>query len=361
MRTLAIASLIVLGASPAYAMSCWYNENGTYTGRDGTPSWAADIPAGQSGQLRESGDYAWVYNTLQGEDCPQSIDTGAGAGGQSGGQSGGEAAAPDWSLDPVFGSADLMAGFQPDPHTVEVQAGGTIDSSTVIANCAAGLIAEAPDYRVNYQAGDYPLIFKIESNSDTTLAINGPDGTWSCNDDTAELNPQVQFDNPASGQYDIWVGEWAGEYPGATLSVTELATSPGQTTTGAVPLGDPPGSYLQSCRNLSIDGDRMLTADCRDFGGSYQTTSIDRPYDCAGGLDNINGELRCAIRELGNPDLPPGSYIYTCRDVSIAGDVLTADCEDSRGRYIGFTQLSGPFYSGVDVANCNGYLRMGGC
>lgn len=357
MRTLTIATLIVLGASPAYAdISCWYNEHGTYSGRDSTPSWAADIPIGQAGQLRESGDYAWAFNIdrSQGQDCPQSIDTGAGAGGQTG-----EAAAPDWSLDPVFGTADLIAGFQPDPHTVEVQAGGTIDSASVIANCAAGMIAEAPDYRVNYQAGSYPLTFMIESGSDTTLAINGPDGTWACNDDASGLNPQVRFDNPASGQYDIWVGEWQGQYPAAWLSITEQPAS--TTTTGAAPLGDPPGSYLESCMNLYVEGDWMLTADCADFGGVYRTTSIEWPYDCAGGLDNINGELRCADREVGNPDLPTGSYIYTCRDASIAGDVLTADCEDSRGRYIGFTQLSGPFYPGVDVANCNGYLRMGGC
>ena len=46
-------------------------------------------------------------------------------------------------------------------------------------------MAEAPDYRLNYQAGgNWPLHIFAQSDSDTTLAVNGPDGTWYCDDDS---------------------------------------------------------------------------------------------------------------------------------------------------------------------------------
>ncbi|MCC5935567.1 MAG: hypothetical protein JJU35_15070, partial [Balneolales bacterium] len=38
-----------------------------------------------------------------------------------------------------------------------------------------------------------------------------PDGSWYCNDDafSGTFNPMVIFDNPAAGQYDIWVGTYS--------------------------------------------------------------------------------------------------------------------------------------------------------
>ena len=37
--------------------------------------------------------------------------------------------------------------------------------------------------RLNYRAGSYPLIISVASRSDTTLVVNGPDGSWYCDDD----------------------------------------------------------------------------------------------------------------------------------------------------------------------------------
>ena len=137
---------------------------------------------------------------------------------------------PDFSLAPAFGSADLTSGFQPDPHTVSIAAGGSLDAANIGVVGCVGRIASAPDYRVNWTAGSgaLPLIFSVSSETDTTLVINDAQGNWVCDDDggNAGLNPMIRFDQPASGQYDVWVGTY-GEtenLPPSTLHVSELTS-----------------------------------------------------------------------------------------------------------------------------------------
>lgn len=119
------------------------------------------------------------------------------------------AAAQNVSLAPTFGTAALRAGFVPDPTIVPMVAGGPM--SFTLDNCG-GYISEAPDYRVTFTAAatpTRPLSFSVESAGDTVLLINAPDGTWVCNDDFYDLDPAISFANPASGQYDIWIGTFA--------------------------------------------------------------------------------------------------------------------------------------------------------
>lgn len=133
----------------------------------------------------------------------------------------GVAAAQDWTLNPTFGQTTLSAGFAPDPYTVQLTAGGNIDVGASIGGQCRGMVANAPDYRLNYNAGSLPLYIGARSNSDTTIVVNAPDGNWYCNDDANGLNPQVWWGNPQSGQYDIWVGTYGGGTAGATLYFTE--------------------------------------------------------------------------------------------------------------------------------------------
>ncbi|MBY0564283.1 MAG: peptidase S1 [Hyphomonadaceae bacterium] len=135
---------------------------------------------------------------------------------------------PDFSLDPAYGSADLAAGFQPDPHTREISAGGSIDASVLGGNCV-GWVARAPDYRVNWTAGSgsLPLVFSVQSDSDTTLVINDAQGNWVCDDDGGNvgLNPSLSFASPASGQYDVWVGTFTqGQLQPSVLHVSEISS-----------------------------------------------------------------------------------------------------------------------------------------
>lgn len=135
-------------------------------------------------------------------------------------------AMPDFSLDPAYGTIDLVSGFTPDPHRVAIQAGGELDASLLGANCR-GWIARAPDYRVNWTAGSgsLPLIVSVDAEADTVLVINDAQGNWVCDDDggNESLNPAITFNAPVGGQYDIWVGTYAqGGLQPSTLSVSEL-------------------------------------------------------------------------------------------------------------------------------------------
>jgi len=137
----------------------------------------------------------------------------------------GSAAAQDWRLPANYGATTLYSGFTPDPFTVNVIAGGSIDSSSAISSSCRGWISSAPDFELTYSAGSLPLIISVNSGADTTLVINGPDRRWYCDDDGGEgLNPSLRWGSPPSGTYDIWVGSYSGQAAQATLSISELYT-----------------------------------------------------------------------------------------------------------------------------------------
>ena len=134
---------------------------------------------------------------------------------------GDRAASQDVSKAPTFGSARLKAGFEPDPFKVpDVISGGDIQTDK------GGLqawISNAPDYRLNYTAGEFKLTIKFVGTGDTTLLINTPDGKWVADDDSdGNLNPRITFATPKSGQYDIWVGTVPKKNEKGTLIITEL-------------------------------------------------------------------------------------------------------------------------------------------
>jgi|CXWL01.1.fsa_nt_gi hypothetical protein len=135
--------------------------------------------------------------------------------------------APNPALDPAYGAVDLASGFAPDPHTIDISAGGSFAAAALGSQGCVGWIATAPDYRVNWTAGSggLPLVFSVQADADTTLVINDAAGNWVCDDDGGNngLNPAITFANPASGQYDVWVGTFAqGELQKSTLNVSEL-------------------------------------------------------------------------------------------------------------------------------------------
>lgn len=133
------------------------------------------------------------------------------------------AQALDWQATPTYDTIYLNAGFQPDPHTRTLAAGGTRSASEAGANCS-GYVAGAPDFNLQYQAGQFPLSIYVESQADTTLVINDAAGNWHCNDDYSGTDPAVVWNNPPAGRYNIWVGTYAtsGNYPDATLRISEV-------------------------------------------------------------------------------------------------------------------------------------------
>src|ERR1700716_4477502 len=55
--------------------------------------------------------------------------------------------------------------------------------------------------------------------------------------------------------------------------------------------GVPGGSYLQSCTNVRMHGDRLV-AECRRADGGRERTALN-VGGCAGGVANTNGPLTC--------------------------------------------------------------------
>lgn len=136
------------------------------------------------------------------------------------------ALAQDFSLAPTYGTVSLSKGFTPDPHRVNLSAGGSIDASRLGGGCT-GMIANAPDVRLNWTnsgTNTLPLAISVSARSDTTLVINMPDGSWLCDDDSGNngLNPLINLPNPQSGQYDIWVGTFGSN---STLQPAQLTIS----------------------------------------------------------------------------------------------------------------------------------------
>lgn len=120
-----------------------------------------------------------------------------------------------------YGEKKLEAGFEPDPFVVNVDAGGAVQTNL---GGVKAFVDKNPDFRLVYEnAGKFPLTIYVESQADTTLLVNDPDGKWLANDDTNGLNPQIKIAQPKSGRYEIWVGTFnGGATPPAKLFITEL-------------------------------------------------------------------------------------------------------------------------------------------
>jgi hypothetical protein len=143
--------------------------------------------------------------------------------------SAGVAAAQNWQGTPTYGSIQLRSGFQPDPHNVNLVAGGPLNARSTLGNNCPGFIAENPDFDLYWTAGSgsLPLVISADSQTDTTLVVRTPSGQWLCEDDGGHsgMNPGMRIDNPQSGLYDIWVGTYSGGTAQATLSISELVSN----------------------------------------------------------------------------------------------------------------------------------------
>jgi len=123
---------------------------------------------------------------------------------------------------PTYGEEVLISPLE-EPFEVGVQAGGPIKVDQDLPAPCRGYIASAPDFDLTYEAANLPLYIYVSSDSDTTLAVADPEGTWHCSDDDIGLNPVVHIETPPSGVYTIWVGtyrESGAERAGLFISET---------------------------------------------------------------------------------------------------------------------------------------------
>jgi len=124
-----------------------------------------------------------------------------------------------------FGRRSLRAGFTPDPATLAVTSGGSLDVSRMgLGSGCVGFATAQPDVILNWSGGGSLLRLYFAGSGDTALVINDARGRWYCNDDSnGGTNPMVDIPNPGAGQYDIWVTSYrAGESIRGTLHATEL-------------------------------------------------------------------------------------------------------------------------------------------
>lgn len=136
----------------------------------------------------------------------------------------GPVVAQNYNLRPSFGTVSLNANFHPDPYVIRVTAGGSIPAERIGGPGCVGSIANPPDVRLHYRAGQgLPLFLSASSRADLTLVVNLPNGQWACNDDFQGTDPGLIFRNPMSGQYDIWIGHYGrGSGVPAVLRISEI-------------------------------------------------------------------------------------------------------------------------------------------
>lgn len=126
------------------------------------------------------------------------------------------------SATPTYGDVHLSGGFLPDPHVVELIAGGGVDVAR--GSCTYGRVANAPDVDFYYEGNDRRTLYIFAvSESDTMLLINTPNGTWTCDDDSyGDLDPILVIRNAPSGLYNIWVGTYGTDTAPARLFISEI-------------------------------------------------------------------------------------------------------------------------------------------
>ena len=132
-----------------------------------------------------------------------------------------QAGAQDVSLSPTYGDVNLAAGFTPDPHRIELTAGGS--NPIRKGDCSYGNAADAPDVDLYWEGNGGTLYIYVIGDADTTLLVNSPDATWLCDDDSyGDGDPILMIQGAASGLYDVWVGTYGENMVSARLYLSEI-------------------------------------------------------------------------------------------------------------------------------------------
>ena len=96
------------------------------------------------------------------------------------------------------------------------------------------------------------------------------------------------------------------------------------------------GSFSQSCRDISMDSNGVLTATCQTMNGNWNRSSLS-PRQCGGHrAGNRDGQLFCeSAGGDGNvANRWSGSFSQSCRDISMdSNGVLTATCQTANGNW----------------------------
>lgn len=119
----------------------------------------------------------------------------------------------------------LGTGFSPDPTIATGTSGGAREAATLSSDCA-GWVSASPDHVLELSA-EMPslriMAYGTEEDSDVTLVVRKPDGTYLCNDDSDGFHPMVEGAMP-QGRYEIFVGSYEeGRHQAYRLGITTQA------------------------------------------------------------------------------------------------------------------------------------------
>ena len=104
---------------------------------------------------------------------------------------------------PAFGT--LTPGASAAEVAFEVRAATEVAVDG--AECVGYVDPSAPDAVVEWDGGDLELW--VRAAFDATMAVYGPDGEWTCDDDTNGTMPAVRYEDGRPGRYAVWVGAFA--------------------------------------------------------------------------------------------------------------------------------------------------------
>lgn len=113
----------------------------------------------------------------------------------------------------------IGSGFTPDPQTGTGTTGGARDAAQAFGGQCSGSIDTTPDHRLTVTSALNLKIF-VESTTDSTLVVVGPNRTWCDDDSHGDLDAEISgmF---APGQYQIFVGTNGNQNGNYTITLTE--------------------------------------------------------------------------------------------------------------------------------------------
>lgn len=319
------------GAWPLF-LSATSSRDTVIVVNDPDGNWICDDDSGEGAfnpgleiQRPSSGLYnIWVgVYSGSGEYAPATLhisELGMGAS-PSGGGGGGAGGSLDYSLPANFGEGELQAGFLPDPQTLQLAAGGSVNVNDDIGGNCRGYASAAPDFQLTYTAGSFDLYISAVSDTDTTLIVNDANGNWICDDDGGGFpNPGVLIENPSSGVYDIWVGTYSAtsDFPDATLYVSELGF----------------GSELES-EETSLDYSLPANYGARSLTGGFTPDPFTVEMLAGGDVEvygNVTGSGSCRGYVTRSPDFElnftPGSLSLFISAASASDTTLVVNAPD---------------------------------
>ena len=135
-----------------------------------------------------------------------------------------------------------------------------------------------------------------------------------------------------------------------TIAVISIVTMLSQIGLTLVAQAIPDGTYTQTCRNISEDGN-TLYATCKNVEQRWRRTSLQGFDRCATDIKNRNGSLRCGVT-----DIPGGNYKQSCSNIQVRGFNLQATCSTSSGDRISTYLKNYPSCYSNSIRNREGSL-----